>query len=87
MTDSSHLRLCNLTVRVILKKSALDISSTYLVVHFEAGEHGVFKAHIDTYYVVDQCVGFVGFQRRGDGQSGGRVSVQNIHQLLFLYRS
>lgn len=61
------------------------VSGLYLVIHLEAGEHGVFKANVYSHYMIDQCVRFVGLQRRGDGQSCSCISVQNVNQLLFLY--
>lgn len=56
----------------------------HLVVHLQAGEHGVLKADVDPDHVVDQRVGFVGLQGRGDGQPGSCISVENVNQLLLL---
>lgn len=56
----------------------------HLVVHLQAGEHGVLEAHVHPDHVVDQRVGFVGLQWRGDGQPGGCISVEDVHQLLLL---
>ncbi|KAF3854456.1 hypothetical protein F7725_022511 [Dissostichus mawsoni] len=46
----------------------LSIQTMRVVVHLQAGKHGVFKADVDSHYVVHQCVGFVGFQWRGNGR-------------------
>lgn len=87
-TAAPHVQQSLITSRATADFSVcIHFKDAYLVVHFEAGEHGVFKAYVHSDYMVDQCVGFMGLQGGGDGQSGGCVSVQNIHQLLFLYGS
>ena len=35
----------------------------HLIIDFQAGEGGVFKAHINADHVIHQSVGFVSFQR------------------------
>lgn len=57
---------------------------SHLIVHLQTGEHGVFKTHINSYHMVDQCVGLVSLQGRGDGETRCCISVQDVHQLLLL---
>lgn len=71
-------------IRITIKSALLW---PYLIIHFKAGKHWVFKANINSYYMVDQCICFMGFQRRRDGQSCSCISVENVNQLLFLYCS
>lgn len=60
-------------------------SCSHLIVHLQTGEHGVLKAHVHPHHMVHQRVGLVCLQRGGDGETCGRVSVQDVHQFLLLY--
>ena len=57
---------------------------TYLIIDFQAGEGGIFKANIDANHVINKSVGLVSFKWWRDGQSSLGVTIQNVHQLLLL---
>lgn len=57
---------------------------TYLVIHLQACEHGVLKAHVHAHDMVHQRVGLVRLQGGRDGETCGSIAVQDVHQLLLL---
>lgn len=66
---------------------SVSLIVAHLIVQFEAGKHWIFKANVHPHDVVDESMGLVGLQGRGYGQTGSCISVQDVHQLLFLHRT
>lgn len=84
LTASSDMQDTDNTHWLARKRHMQTVLLGYLIVQFQAGKHWIFKAHIDANQVMYDGVCLVGLEGRRDGESSRRVSVQNVHKLLFL---
>lgn len=52
------------------------------VIEFDCGEDGVVETTVDPGNRVDDGVGLVGLEGRGDGEAGGSIAVEDVDELL-----
>jgi hypothetical protein len=55
------------------------------IVDFQSSEHGVFEANIDANNVMDDRRASMSLQGGRNGEIGGGITVENVHELGFFY--